>query len=61
MLLILVVTTLSIITLLPFGPPNGQGGEDPTGVQIVWSDQLPSLFVWYVGTSPGIAPSNPAV
>ena len=42
MLLISTVTTLSIITLAPFGPPEGQGGEVPTGVQIVGSDQLPS-------------------
>ncbi len=34
MLLISVVTIWSMITLSPFGPPNGQGGDDPTGVQI---------------------------
>ena len=44
MLLISTVTTWSTITLAPFGPPAGHGGETPTGVQIVGSDQFPLLF-----------------
>ena len=55
-----VVTTLLTNTLAPFGPPSGQGGEDPIGAQTVLSDQFPSFTDTYEATSSGNAVTSPA-